>query len=138
METVKLYRLVGPEGDGIYRRGFDRLLGFVKAGEKIPAYHPLPEEDRIPLKVVEDQKTLYGFRDIEQLVGWFRYVNPLNVYVHGGKMLEITIPKNKVWFGRNQVAFDCQYPTKIRDVGVDEFVDLLDAGMGRYADQITW
>lgn len=135
---MKLYRFLNPAGDGLYQDRFWHAVGLPYVGEDIPFHQPPVYEDVRGWRFDDADKYFCAFESPDQLVSWFRDVNPLNVFIEGGSFIEITIDPEYVLFGRHQCTYRKFKELAIRNIDVDEFIDLIAPAVECKDDILCW
>lgn len=135
---MKVLRFVNPHGNGVYQDGFDVVVGLEKYGLEIPTHQPVGYEDLIGFKWDDLTKYLYAFKTPDQLISWFRYNDPLEIFIHGGQLLEVEVPDTEVLTGRCQCAYLKGSVINHRVIDVDEFIELVEPAMVKWKEWLTW
>lgn len=135
---MKVYRFLNPEGAGLYQNNFWRQVGLPYVGEDIGFHQPPVYEDVKGWKFAEADKYICAFQSPDKLVSWFRHLNPLEVFIAGGSLIEIDIPDEYVRMGKYQCTIRKFKETSTRVIDIDEFIDLIDDSVRRYTNIINW
>ncbi|ABY62840.1 hypothetical protein ST201phi2-1p006 [Pseudomonas phage 201phi2-1] len=135
---MKVYRFLNPNGEGLYQNDFWRQVGLPYVGEDIPFHQPPVYEDVRGWKLEDANKYICAFQSPDKLVSWFRDLNPLQVFIEGGSLVEIIVPNEHVRLGNHQCAIRKFKETSVREIGIDEFIDLIDNSVERYKELIVW
>lgn len=133
---MKVYRFVNPQGNGIYQDDFFTEIGLTKIGEDIPFYQPPLYEDVRDFKWGDLKKYCCAFESPHQIVSWFRDINPLDIFIKGGKLYEFDV--DTILRGRHQCIFMKDGFNEKRLVSADEFIDLIDEASQKLEPLISW
>lgn len=135
---MKVYRFVNPQGNGIYQDGFFDEIGLAKFGEDIPFHQPVLYEDVRGFSWSELPKYSCAFENAQQIVSWFRDINPLDIFIAGGKLYEYDVDAETVLRGRSQCIFLRRKVNGRRLIEIDEFIELIDSVSKRMECVINW
>lgn len=135
---MKIYRFLNSNGNGLYQDDFYKVIGLAMSYEDIEPHQPPVTEDVRGLRAVGVEKVHCAFKDMRQLVSWFRYHNPLDVFINGGKLIEVEVPDKFVLHGSYQCAYEWKKIENVRDVSIDEFIQLIEPEMKNFKSFITW
>lgn len=122
---MKLYRFLNDKGNGLYQDKFHMRVGLVFDGADIPFYQPPLYEDVRGFKWADLDKHYCAFETPDQMMSWMRDIDPLIIFTEGGKLMEITIDDEYVLKGRHQCIYRKHRSILEREIGIDEFIDLV-------------
>lgn len=133
-----IYRFLNPKGEGLYQDNFWAEVGLAKYGEDIPFHQPPLYEDIKGWKWKDGDQYYCAFKNPNQIVSWFRDVSPLNVFIAGGRLVEIDVPDEHVLRGNYQCVYRKDHVRSTREMSLDEFIDLIEPAMERFVDLVMW
>lgn len=133
-----LYRFLNPKGDGLYQDNFWAEVGLPYVGEDIPFHQPPLYEDVRGWKWKDGDQYYCAFNNPNQIVSWFRDTSPLNVFIAGGRLIEIDVPDEHVLRGNYQCVYHKDHVRSTREMSLDEFIDLIEPAMERFVDLVIW
>lgn len=123
---MKIFRFVNDLGNGLYQDNFHTRLGLVYDGEDIPSHQPILYEDGLPAAVfIKIDQYKCAFLNADQIMSWFRDIDPLTIFVEGGKLLELTLEDRHVIKCKHQCCFLPHCVITEREIDVDEFIELI-------------
>lgn len=120
---MKVYRWLNPQGNGLYQDHFWMEAGLVFQGEFIPYFQPPLYEDVRGIKLELLDRYFCAFETFDQMMSWFRDIEPLNIFIAGGKLMEITIADEHVLKGSKQCIYRKFKSSEEREISVDEFIE---------------
>jgi len=127
---MKVLRVVDKEGKGLYQGSLYKLLGLEKYGEHIPYYQPCLLDEGINMFKKSMEGWLCAFKDYSQFYSWMRDVEPLDIFINEGKVLELEVSEMKD--ARAQVVFNPLTIKTVREIHLDEFINNLSVYEERY------
>lgn len=135
---MKIYRWLNDQGNGLYQDGFPDRVGLIFGGvdstEDIPYYHPPLYEDVRGFKFKDLDRYFCAFLNIDQMMGWFRDIDVLTLFVEGGKLLEITVAEEDVLTGQYQCIYLKHRSANEREIGIDEFIEIADSTENKWRE----
>ena len=135
---MKIYRFVNSNGDGLYQDNFWKEVGLPYDGDDLPIHQPPVYEDIKGWKWKDSKQYYCAFLNATQIVSWFRDVSPLNVFIAGGQLFEIEIPDDHVLLGGRQCVYHKEHVSYIREISIDDFIELVEPAMIKLKDVVCW
>ena len=119
---MKIYRWLNDKGNGLYQDKFAERVGLVFAGGDLPYYQPPVYEDVRGIPFEDLKYHSCAFRSYKQMMAWFRDIDPLDIFIEGGSLVELDVDREFVYDGTCQCTYVKTEVRGSRGVSLDEFI----------------